>query len=146
MKANAKSEPQSLVFGFAEEGKVTMCSYVPKKNKSVILLSTMHSDESVNGAKNKLEIIQYYNSTKGGVDNPPNLLLGSWKKPGNAFHRIQITNAPCSKNIFNETCIESMLGHPIVRAPPTSTSAVHSQGTKGRKPVVGSCYICRFDS
>ncbi|KAF2886429.1 hypothetical protein ILUMI_19743, partial [Ignelater luminosus] len=69
MKANTKREPQSLPFRFAEDGKVTMCSYVPKKNKSVILLSTMHSDDSVSGAKNKPKIIQYYNRTKGGVDS-----------------------------------------------------------------------------
>ncbi|KAF2893624.1 hypothetical protein ILUMI_12549 [Ignelater luminosus] len=69
MKANTKREPQSSLFAFAEYGKVTMCSYVPKKNKSVILLSTMHSDNSVSGAKNKPEIMQYDNSTKRGVDN-----------------------------------------------------------------------------
>lgn len=45
MKANKTREQYSTVFGFHE--KVTMCSYVPKKNKAVILMSTMHSDASV---------------------------------------------------------------------------------------------------
>lgn len=35
----------SSVFGFHE--KVTICSYVPKKNKAVVMLSTMHSDTAV---------------------------------------------------------------------------------------------------
>lgn len=45
MGANTKRDQYSTVFGFHE--KVTMCSYVPKKNKAVILISTMHSDASV---------------------------------------------------------------------------------------------------
>lgn len=57
----------STIFGFHE--KVTMCSYVPKKNKAVILLSTMHSDASVgDDAKQKPEIINFYNKYKAGVD------------------------------------------------------------------------------
>ncbi|KAH9635619.1 hypothetical protein HF086_012288 [Spodoptera exigua] len=44
--------------------------YCPKKNKVVLLLSTMHNDASVNeGTPKRLpEIISFYNSTKGGVD------------------------------------------------------------------------------
>lgn len=46
-----------------------MCSYMPKKNKAVILLSTMHSDMAVsNDAKKKPDIISYYNKYKAGVD------------------------------------------------------------------------------
>lgn len=38
-----------------------MCSYVPKKNKAVILLSTMHLDASVDDdAKRKPKIINFY--------------------------------------------------------------------------------------
>lgn len=67
MKANKTREQYSTVFGFHE--KVTMCSYVPKKNKAVILLSTMHSDASVDDdAKRKPEIIKFYNRYKAGVD------------------------------------------------------------------------------
>lgn len=54
---------------FCFQKNVTMVSYAPKKNKCVILLSTMHHDTSVNNdAKRKPEIISYYNKTKGGVD------------------------------------------------------------------------------
>lgn len=43
-------------------------SYTPKKNKAVILLSTMHNDASINSEPKKSEVIQFYNSTKGSVD------------------------------------------------------------------------------
>jgi len=46
-----------------------MVSYVPKSNKSVVLLSSMHHDKTVSNKEHrKPEIILFYNSTKGGVD------------------------------------------------------------------------------
>ena len=42
----------------------TIVSYGPKKNKIVILVSTVHNS----CVEIKPETIQYYNSTKGGVD------------------------------------------------------------------------------
>ncbi|XP_044735464.1 piggyBac transposable element-derived protein 4-like [Chrysoperla carnea] len=46
-----------------------LVSYVPKKNRAVIFLSTMHHGKEVNVNKNnKSEINLYYNSTKGAVD------------------------------------------------------------------------------
>ncbi|CAI6370912.1 unnamed protein product [Macrosiphum euphorbiae] len=56
----------SSFFGFQKEKMIT--SYTPKKNKAVILLSTMHNDTSVNSETKKPEVIHFYNSTKGGVD------------------------------------------------------------------------------
>lgn len=53
-------------FGFTRDK--TIVSYVPKKNKSVVLISSMHHDKSVNGTNGKPEIIDFYNSSKGGVD------------------------------------------------------------------------------
>lgn len=54
---------------------VTLCSYVPKKNKSVILLSTMHMTPDVEQTVTaKPEIIKYYNQTKGGVDTMDKML------------------------------------------------------------------------
>lgn len=44
-------------------------SYVPKKNRSVIVLSTMHHDNFFDQNTKKPEIIIFYNdATKGGVD------------------------------------------------------------------------------
>jgi hypothetical protein len=45
-----------------------MVSYVPKRNKMVVLLSTMHERPSLAYPSRKPEVIEYYNSTKGGVD------------------------------------------------------------------------------
>ena len=68
MKPSKSREKQSSEFGFS--GNMTMVSYVPKKGKAVVLLSTMHDDRAVddNSVKKKPEVIQYYNQTKSGVD------------------------------------------------------------------------------
>ena len=57
----------SSIFGF--NGQNTLVSHVPKKKKSVILLSTMHHNKSIDGDTQKPEIIHFYNMTKGGVDS-----------------------------------------------------------------------------
>ncbi|XP_063231053.1 piggyBac transposable element-derived protein 4-like [Bacillus rossius redtenbacheri] len=65
----AKREPHSSVFGFQEN--MTLVSYVPKRGKTVLLLSSMHADDKIDestGEQKKPEIITFYNSTKGGVD------------------------------------------------------------------------------
>jgi len=58
----------SSIFGFTE--KHTIVSYVPKKSKGVILLSTEHHEHSISGVDNsfKPDIILHYNATKGAVD------------------------------------------------------------------------------
>ncbi|KAJ4945993.1 hypothetical protein JOQ06_023671, partial [Pogonophryne albipinna] len=68
MKPNKLREKYSSKFGFC--GNMTMVSYVPKKGKAVVLLSTMHDDTAVDdqSVKRKPEVIQYYNHTKSGVD------------------------------------------------------------------------------
>lgn len=63
-----RTEYTSL-FGFHKD--VTLTSYVPKKGKNVVLLSTMHHDAPIDEStkeKKKPEIITFYNSTKGAVD------------------------------------------------------------------------------
>lgn len=64
----SKNRPEhSTNFGFNKDA--TICSYVPKKGKAVVLLSTMHFTPTVDDtATRKPEIVLYYNSTKGGVD------------------------------------------------------------------------------
>uniref|UniRef100_A0A0K0EMM2 DDE_Tnp_1_7 domain-containing protein n=1 Tax=Strongyloides stercoralis TaxID=6248 RepID=A0A0K0EMM2_STRER len=48
---------------------MTLVSYVSRKNRAVILLSTMHYTSKVNKEnKNKSEINLYYNVTKRGID------------------------------------------------------------------------------
>ncbi|XP_067625333.1 piggyBac transposable element-derived protein 4-like [Eurosta solidaginis] len=66
--ANPKGrEAESSMFGFYNH--VTMCSYVPKKNKAVVLLSTSHYTTETSGPKKKPLLILDYNKTKGGVDS-----------------------------------------------------------------------------
>lgn len=46
-----------------------LCSYIPKVNKAIILLSTMHSTDVVDHTmKKKRQVISFYNKTKSGVD------------------------------------------------------------------------------
>lgn len=61
-----KKEILSSQFAFAE--KKTIVSFTPKRSKSVILLSTLHSSKTIDELSKKPEIITFYNSTKGGVD------------------------------------------------------------------------------
>lgn len=62
----------SSMFAFGSgENKTLMVSYVPKRNKNVLLLSSYHDDDSIDPDSKeafKPEIITFYNSTKGGVD------------------------------------------------------------------------------
>lgn len=62
-------ETHSSIFGFQQDA--TLVSYVTKKGKCVILLSTMHNDDAIDketGDAKKPEIITFYNQTKGAVD------------------------------------------------------------------------------
>lgn len=63
----------SSVFGF-HENLVALCSYVPKKNKAVNLISTVHYTKHVEGVAMKPEAILFYNSTKAGVDTMDQML------------------------------------------------------------------------
>ena len=65
----------STVFDFHEN--VTIYSYVAKKSKAVILLTTMHHDKAIEGPKQKPEILHFYNKTKSGID-VMNKMLGTY--------------------------------------------------------------------
>lgn len=68
MQKQRQRQEQSTVFGF--DRQLTLASYVPKKGKAVILLSSMHQDATTDASQNsKPEIILHYNDTKSGVDN-----------------------------------------------------------------------------
>ncbi|XP_049323545.1 piggyBac transposable element-derived protein 4-like [Astyanax mexicanus] len=60
--------PLSSKFAFSE--RTTVVSYCPKKNKNVILMSTLHRDAGVSSREDKKpDMILDYNKNKGGVDN-----------------------------------------------------------------------------
>ncbi|KAA5585724.1 hypothetical protein F3G61_32635, partial [Pseudomonas aeruginosa] len=53
-------QPNSSVFGFQKD--ITLVSYAPKKNKVVVVMSTMHHDNSIDestGEKQKPEMITF---------------------------------------------------------------------------------------
>ncbi|KAB0804107.1 hypothetical protein PPYR_01077 [Photinus pyralis] len=63
---NKRTEPGTSMFVFTST--ITLVSYVPKPNKYVLLLSSMHHDNKVDEGSSKPDMILYYNSTKAGVD------------------------------------------------------------------------------
>lgn len=58
---------KSTMYGFTKD--ITLLSYVPKRNKTVIMVSTMHHDQAMDVQKEIPEIISFYNTSKGGVDS-----------------------------------------------------------------------------
>ena len=72
LPSRARPEMSSI---FCFDNQLTLTSYVPKKGKAVILLSSMHHDDTVDAEdRQKPEIIQHYNKTKSGVDNLDHLV------------------------------------------------------------------------
>ena len=94
MQASKSRPPHSSIFAF--NGQITMVSYIPKRSRLVILLSSMHHDNAVTSdeQENKPEIILHYNETKSGVDNLDHLIrLYSCKRatsrwPMNMFYNM----------------------------------------------------------
>lgn len=52
---------------FAFNNHLTLVSYVPKKNKSVILVSTKHHYPQIDNINEKPQIIVDYNKLKGNL-------------------------------------------------------------------------------
>lgn len=61
---------------FGHSDNVVLCSYVPKKNKAVVLWSTYHYDFVVHGEDKKMKpaMIVDYNQTKEGTDTMDQML------------------------------------------------------------------------
>ena len=67
MKSTSGRDPKTTKFAWS--GRVMLVSYVKKKDKNVLILSTQHAQPRVStGEKKKPEVMLYYNETKGGVD------------------------------------------------------------------------------
>ncbi|XP_070992443.1 piggyBac transposable element-derived protein 4-like [Oncorhynchus clarkii lewisi] len=73
---NTRNRPiDSSKFVFMAD--ISLVSYVPKKGKNVVLMSTLHRDGRICGQEHqKTEIIMDYNATKGGVENVDKLVTG----------------------------------------------------------------------
>ncbi|XP_033960769.1 piggyBac transposable element-derived protein 4-like [Pseudochaenichthys georgianus] len=60
---------------FVFTDNTALVSYIPKKGRNVILMSTLHRDAKISGREDrKPDIILDYNATKGGVENLDKLL------------------------------------------------------------------------
>ncbi|CAG9828735.1 unnamed protein product [Diabrotica balteata] len=57
---------QSRMFAFQDD--ITLVSYIPKRNKNVLLLFSLHHDDKIDVDFMKPEMILDYNSTKGRVE------------------------------------------------------------------------------
>lgn len=62
-----KIESGSSLYEFTND--IILLSYVPKKNKAVLLVSSMQHTKSMATEMNKPKIVALYNTTKGGVDS-----------------------------------------------------------------------------
>lgn len=81
MKKNPSRPVLSTRFGF-NENLVSLCSYVPKKNKAVNLISTVHYSTNCEGEALKPEAIIFYNQNKSGVDTMDQMITHfSTKRP-----------------------------------------------------------------
>ncbi|XP_035210004.1 uncharacterized protein LOC118184445 isoform X2 [Stegodyphus dumicola] len=56
----------STLYGFTKD--ITLISFVPKKRRAVVLMSSLHHSIETDSETQKPEIIGFYNRTKGGVD------------------------------------------------------------------------------
>lgn len=66
--ANKRREATSSGFGFSDN---MLLVYAPKKYKSVVVLSTMHSSDDIDKATaddKKPEVVTFYNATRASVD------------------------------------------------------------------------------
>nr|XP_020444398.1 piggyBac transposable element-derived protein 4-like [Monopterus albus] len=96
---------------FAFSDLVTLVSYVPRKNKTVLLLITKHSRPEVDETRRdkKPRAILDYNRTKGGVDNLDKLLAAyscrrmTKRWPVAMFHNILDVSAFNAFVIWRET-------------------------------------------
>jgi hypothetical protein len=93
---------ESSLFGF--DGALPLVSYVPKKNRAVILLSTMHHGAVINADnQNKPEVILDYNSTKGGVDTANQLIRTYFVK-----RKVNRWPAICFFNLIDMAALNAM--------------------------------------
>lgn len=92
MKPNKYREVYSSLFLFNK--KNMLVSYVPKRNRSVLLLATSSTNKAVsNDEQKKPEIIKYYNKTKGGVDTVDRILAStSVKRYSNRWPTVVFFN------------------------------------------------------
>lgn len=78
LRSNKKEIPSELLNNrerktdtsiFCFDNELSLLSYKPKPNKMVFLLTSCNEEGSINPETKKPSMIEFYNSTKGGVDS-----------------------------------------------------------------------------
>lgn len=110
-----KSRPMgSAIYGFSADMPATLVSIVPKINKSVVLISSMHDKIETNPDKNKPEIVCYYNKTKSGVD-----LLDMKSALYSSNRRTRRWPLVIFYTLINVSCVNSFILYLCYRQNPT---------------------------
>ena len=81
---------KTSLFTFTQTAVVTLISYQCKKQKSVVIISTLHPGVEIsshNNPKKKPDTVSFYNRTKLGLTS-----LIRW--PGNTLQRLQAEGGP----------------------------------------------------
>ncbi|XP_054834881.1 piggyBac transposable element-derived protein 4-like isoform X1 [Eublepharis macularius] len=99
---NKKRTVLSSVFGFQDN--LTLVSYVPKKGKAMIVLSSMHNSAAISGSRSKPEVIMYYNKTKGGVD-----VCGKMVSTFTSKHMVHRWPMVVFSNILDIACLNAYI-------------------------------------
>lgn len=90
---------------FAFTPTTTLVSYLPKKNKNEVLLSTLHTDADISDREDrKSVIILDYNHNKGGVENLDKV-IGTYSCRGIGIFTILLL-VIASKCLFNILVLE----------------------------------------
>ena len=91
MQPGKERPEKSTIFTFSDD--VTLTSYVAKKNKAVLVLSTLHHDKATAGDDHKPKIILHDNATKSVVDNMDHLAtIFSCKRKTNRWPMVLFYN------------------------------------------------------
>ena len=149
MKASKTRQPLSTLFGFHD--KVTICSYVPKKNKATLHDDAKTSDEAHKKLaffNNILDIfslaayiIYYENNKMMKKKTNQRILFLRQLAEELAVPLIEerVLNQQIMPHQSTKLAIESYFNKPITVQ---FTTDNQPRDNTGRKFVVGSCYIC----
>lgn len=105
MKPSKLQELHSPEFGF--HGNMTMVSYMQKKGRAVVVLSTMHDDKAVDASSHfhKPEVIMYYNKTKGGVDTVDQMINNYTCQRTRRYNMLDVAILNAYTNSLHNTLI-----------------------------------------
>ena len=85
-----QQQHETSLFTFTQTAVVTLTSYQCEKQKSVVIMSTLHPDVEIsshNNPKKKPDTVLFYNRTKLGLTS-----LIRW--PGNTLQRLRAEGGP----------------------------------------------------